>query len=163
MTIDTRETVRLRRKTAVHEAGHILAAREVGVLQAWGYIEPDHRMPGLWRGMAHCCDDCLPLRDQRFICVAGAVAAYCDFTHLDEPPDLDDLCYGMTPSDRTIGDGSVFDLTCSTWREERKWENAALRAHKLFNPVNGRLWPALCREARSLIVTGRKYATEKAT
>jgi len=120
-----------------------------------------------------------PLRDQRLIGVAGALAEWCwddRFGHhaLDIDPD-EILADGSSISDgdREIsyivvrhGEVSVhsrqFNPDHSTLREMTAWRNAVERAYKLFNRANGKLWADLLREARKLIVASRGIRLERA-
>jgi hypothetical protein len=167
-----------RRTAAIHEAGHVVAARLVmrtnifGLPYARIWRETHDRLPEiggtytLWKGEATPFAGGLPLRDQRLVGVAGAVAEYVwEDRHGDYcVPDIDAIYDRLSDSDRELSDAhhtiskryaKPLDLSTSTGCEEIAWDNAMKRAYKLFNRDTGKLWPALCQEARKLIVTSK--------
>jgi hypothetical protein len=153
-----------RRRAAIHEAGHIVAARYVGDLSAWGYIEPSEARFGEhlhrhWVGQAEAGYHTLKRRDNRLIRVAGAVAEYVWDDREGDEPWFDTIYENMSDTDRRFYDYNFrrVELDCndSAVREETAWFNAMLRAYKLFTRHGGPLWPALCKQARHMIEATR--------
>lgn len=148
-----------RRNAAVHEGGHIIAARyarrdDLPFGKIWRDLDP----PAEWVGHSLIMAKTLSLRDQRLIGVAGAVAEI--IWEGRGAPVLDNIHERLSDSDRELinsaGDIIMkFDLNTSPHHEVRAWRNATTRAYKLFNRHTGKLWPALCREAHRLIVASR--------
>jgi hypothetical protein len=92
------------------------------------------------------------LRDLRLVNVAGAVAETMWYRFDVRYSEIYDL---MSKEDRELEGARAFDPETATPRETRAWQNAIARACELFNPDTGKLWRALYREARKLIVTSR--------
>jgi hypothetical protein len=171
---EKREWAAERRKTAIHEAGHVVIANALGS-PATGTIWPSiltcnsgvvirgfegSRHSGRWKNS---------LQIQRRVGVAGAVAEHCWNEAIDgyyAESDFGDIYEMMSWSDRKTGQkfdgpyeqrsaGHVIDLNHSTLREEITWRNATAWVYKQINSCTGKLWPELLREARVMIVESR--------
>lgn len=150
-----RQWAYFRRKAALHEAGHVVIARRVGLVGARGYIFPPVPFAEagavdedkLWLGKT-----CLPARLVRLsrilrcmIAVAGAIAEHNGPEYYDDPyftycPDA------MSPMDWAW-------TGCLPGCPDRTCLRAAERVAQTFNSVGGRT--ELYNMARALIVATR--------
>ena len=139
---------RERRLSAVHEAGHLVIARHLGVAAASAWIAPNENAgpeEKTWLGQMRVIG--LPARrlSRRMIGVAGHVAvwAWMRADARDYFPD------GLSDSDwRITGDRA------DSWGAALL--SAASRVRTLLDPDGGPLWPDLIAESRRLIVESRQ-------
>jgi hypothetical protein len=166
MLTTTEEAARDRRMAAIHEAGHMVAARRRRV-EAYAIIWPnDTGDPFIktWLGRAAFGRGVDRASDgtHRFIGVAGAVAEFCwlearngDEADIDcvwtwEDPEV------MSPSDWRFA-------RAEPGEPDPRFMRAVERVYAEFNPRDGALWQEVCRVARGLIVESRKRSDEPET
>jgi len=145
-----------RRLAAVHEAGHLVIADELGVLHAgaeiWRTPQPEMNEKR-WIGVARVACAGLPIRARAMIGVAGVVAKKCwQFKFYWRSADI------VTPTD----DAWAYEWDDPNFMSSTDWEtagcepgepNAAFRwaVEEDFNLLEGVLWPKLVRQSRWLI------------
>jgi hypothetical protein len=149
--IRARVAARSRRRSAIHEAGHAVVARHLGVavISCWIAVDNDAKL-GLrgisWRGNTKTFGAATKTAN-RLIAVAGAAAENCwsgEFKAIDVPWDLDDS--SMSYSD-WAGTG------CEPGEPDRECLKAFDRVTGLL--CRGRpLWNELLLTARTLIMDG---------
>ncbi len=178
MNREVRSSARQRRLSAVHEAGHAVIARALGV-EAVASIHPDTRPEienHIWGGITQYSRPLVTPQEQRRCGIAGAVAEWCwNEIIAGKPFELDELILDLDPglnfgshlgpnlsvmqeimsvNDRVV-DGELFDFDTAPTSEKMEWYDAMHWAYDLLNPFTGKLWAELQREARRLIVASR--------
>lgn len=143
-----REFVRHRRMAAVHEAGHVVIAKMLGIpvlasITVRSDLDFDFRRERIWAGWTLRIGDTANDEQLRMFGVAGAVAELC---WLREPVDL---CFGdlMSESDCAIAQ-------CDPDYPDDECMDAAFAVAKILRP-DGSYWHRVLHEARKLIVTRR--------
>ena len=140
-----------RRQTAVHEAGHVVIARELQIPHMGATLlccpDSDPTEEGRWSGFTKAQLDGLPRPKKAMFGVAGRVAEACwQRRALEEiyweDPDI------MSPSDWEA-------VACEPGGPNDCLEEAAKQVFDLLNRESGRLWPSLIRQARWLILRYR--------
>jgi hypothetical protein len=149
-------SARDRRHAAVHEAGHVVVARHLGLMSFNAEIrkiEPQDLSEKEWVGSVRCQTEGVAASKRKMVAVAGLVAEACwngeDFYDLSEFFDLNPE--GMSRSD--------WDLSGCLYSEpSEQLLDAMEQVFELLNRERGDLWNALLVEARSLIVRSRRDA-----
>ena len=146
-----------RRRVAIHEAGHTVIARELGILEFGATLtrcaDSDPRESTWWSGQHRARLDRVPRRAQTMYAVAGMVAEICweGETPLeidwDDPEILSPTDWGRAGCDPGIPNDALY--------------KAVVSAFAVLNRTDGPLWPDLVREARRLILRFRS-STENA-
>lgn len=150
----SQSSARERRHAAVHEAGHVVVARHLGlrILEAGirknDLQELDEKE---WIGSVQCQMEGVAARKRRMVAVAGVVAEACwegeEYCHgvyefFDTNPEK------MSPSD--------WDFSgCLCGKPSEQLFDAMKQVFELLNSGTGGLWNALLVEARRLIVQSR--------
>ena len=153
MQITQRQIKRLeardRRLAAVHEAGHIVVARKLGIPQIDARLtkcansDPMERTS--WSGQHRACLRGVSKQKRTMYAVAGTVAEAC--------------WNGLTALDIDWDDRNIMSPTdwAETGREPGNPDRALYKAvdavFELLNRDNGCLWPRLVREARWLDIS----------
>jgi hypothetical protein len=146
-----RKEARDRRDAAVHEAGHVVVARHVGVTVVRAYIYPvpdaldDYLNRTMWNGDTVLArfDNASPEQLAK-IAVAGAIAT---LSWRGKPIEL--WKFQM----KSFGDWAM--CGCQPGRATIEMEDAAVAVYALFNSGNRVLWKAVCQGARRLIENSR--------
>jgi hypothetical protein len=156
LAAQSRVSVRDRRHAAVHEAGHVVVARHLGILTLQAEIrkiEPEDCTEKEWIGSVRCQTEGVVTSKRRLVAVAGLVAEACwdgeIFEQLYE--DLESDPEKMSQSDWDISG-------CPSGEPSEQFWDAMEQAFELLNGETGKLWDALVLEARGLIVRSRQDA-----
>jgi hypothetical protein len=151
-----RVSARDRRRAAVHEAGHVVVARHLGVriLQAEiRKIEPQDLTEKERVGSVRCMTEGVLASKSKVVAVAGLVAEACWYGEI-----FDEL-YGALESNPEEMSQSDWDLSgCPSGEPSKQFSDAMEQAFELLNRETGKLWKALLVEARGLIVRSRQDA-----
>jgi hypothetical protein len=177
-TLEIKSSARQRRLSAMHEAGHAVIARTLGIKVASAEIFLRSGVYN-WGGLIKY--DHVPdvRQDQQRLSIAGAVGEWCwgefvagrpsdpaDYLYgdsnvdfgLDLGPDLNPnlalIALDMSNEDRWV-DEKLFDFDTAPKHEKIEWYDAMHWVYNLINPFTGKLWPYLQREARRLIIASR--------
>lgn len=154
-----------RRIAAIHEAGHVVMGRHVGlsIVSAWLEKTPnpqDWHADKLWIGHtrflkhrlskkspARLLKRTISKRETAMIAIAGAIAEQC-WQRADLHEELWHDADVMSPSDWSM-------CRCHPGEPDRKLLAVITEVFSLFDRKKGNLWPALLEEARQLIVDSR--------
>jgi hypothetical protein len=142
-----------RRMSAIHEAGHVVVARMLGVPVWNARIFPNADHSGdlisekLWLGRLESNAWAYPTRQRQMIGVAGAVAEIC---WQGEPVYSE---YWWEPKIMSASDWKVVD--CPPGEPDQACCDAIEEVAALLERDTGPLWPSLIRTARALIVESR--------
>jgi hypothetical protein len=146
-----RVAARDRRISAIHEAGHVVAAQWRSVAMPMAFIWPsgfDGHEYKSWLGSM--VNDPTTAENSRLIGVAGAIAEHIWLGHADTYIcnialwESEEACR-MSPADWQ-------NTRTTPGKPDRKFMTAVRSVHKQFA---GPLWPEVCRVARALIVRSR--------
>jgi hypothetical protein len=152
----SRVSARDRRRAAVHEAGHVVVARHLGVriLQAEiRKIEPQDSTEKEWVGSVQCLTEGVVASKRKVLAVAGLVAEACwDGGMFSELYDALEL----SPGDMSQADWD--HSGCLPGEPSEQFGDEMEQAFELLNRETGKLWSALLVEARVLIVRSRRNA-----
>jgi hypothetical protein len=145
-----RAYARDRRRVAIHEAGHFVAARLIGITSARAQIFPVHT--DSWQtnktwvvNMQIALEDRQRLnrRTCRLLAVAGSVAELCwDREYVD-------VYYWEVPDRMSETDWLM--AGCLPGEPDKACLSAIRRAAELFDATKGSQWTELCQTARKLI------------
>jgi hypothetical protein len=149
----SRVSARDRRRAAVHEAGHVVVARHLGIVTLQAEIrkiEPQDFTEKQWVGSVQCMTRGVVASKCRVVAVAGLVAEACwDGGIFYELYDA----LEFSPEDMSQSD---WDLSgCPPGEPSKQFWDAMEQAFDLLNRETGKLWNALLMEARCLIVRSR--------
>jgi hypothetical protein len=150
-----RLSARDRRCAAVHEAGHLVVARHLGVI-AFGAEIRKIEAQGIdekeWIGSVRCQTGGIDPSKRRMVAVAGIVAEACwDQLAFDDFYNFEFFSEGMSESDWEMSG-------CVPSERSEHLGDAMEQAFELLNSETGKLWNALLLEARRLIVRSRQEA-----
>jgi hypothetical protein len=152
----SRVSARDRRHAAVHEAGHVVVARHLGIMTVQveiRKIEPQDFTDKEWVGSVQCLTEGVVASKRKVVAVAGLVAEACwDGEKFDDLYDALEL----NPEEMSQSD---WDLSgCLSGEPSKQFWDAMEQAFELLNRETGKLWNALFVEARGLIVRSRQDA-----
>ncbi|MGG5890779.1 hypothetical protein ACLF3G_27155 [Falsiroseomonas sp. HC035] len=176
-----------RRKTAAHEAGHVVMALHAGATHAYATTRLHVHFLGTdwyaYTGKMNFGRSSVTPAQTRLVAVAGAVG-YCAARLADDlwpwwEPNDEAKAAGRYRSkvharraverarrqaaEITLEDGDWLDYMSDTDRElaasagartDAEIMDAAIEAFLLLNPIDGPLWPELCRVTRTLVRHG---------
>ena len=153
----SRDSAKDRRLAAVHEAGHVIVARQLGIRvmhKEIRKIEPKDSTEKEWIGSVQCLTEGVVASKRKMVGVAGLVAEACwngkNFDHLFDA--IADCPEYMSQSDWDLSD-------CLPGEPSKQFCDAMEQAFELLNRETGKLWKSLLAEARGLIVQTRQDAT----
>jgi hypothetical protein len=142
-----------RRHAAVHEAGHAVVAKYLGLSNVQAEIRkiaPQDYTEKEWVGSTRCLMEGVDASTRIMVAVAGAVAEACwnNETFDELYIKLEDFPGQMSQSD--------WDMSgCSPGEAPEQFWDAMEHAFELLNRDTGKLWNALLTEARRLIDSSR--------
>jgi hypothetical protein len=152
-----RNSARDRRNAAIHESGHVVVAKHLGLWTMRAEIrkiEPQDDTEKEWVGSVACLMEGVVARKRLMVAVAGVVAESC------WDRDVFEDLYGtleFMPEEMSQSD---WDLSgCPFGEPSKQFWNAMEHTFELLNPDTGKLWNALLMEARRLIVASRLDAS----
>jgi len=152
----SRGSARDRRHAAVHEAGHVVAARYLGIRILQAEIrknEPHDSTDKDWVGSVRCMTEGVVASKIEVVAVAGLVAEACWDGEIFEQ------LYEDLKSDPEKMSQSDWDISgCPSGEPSEQFWDAMEQAFELLNRETGKLWNALLLEARGLIVRSRQDA-----
>lgn len=142
-----------RRYAAVHEAGHVVIARYLGVYNIQAEIRkisPQDYTEKEWIGSTRCLMQGFDASTRIMVAVAGAVAEACwnNETFDELYITLEDFPEQMSQSDWEMSG-------CSPGKVSEQFWDAMERVFELLNRDTGKLWNVLLTKARSLIERSR--------
>ncbi|UPK19216.1 hypothetical protein [Bradyrhizobium sp. 131] len=144
-----------RRCAAVHEAGHIVVAKYLGLPAVQAEIRKNvpQYYTEKWVGSTRCLMEDVDARTRIMVAVAGAVAEACwrDEIFDELYTTLEDFPEQMSQSDWEMSG-------CSPGAVSEQFWDAMERVFESLNRDTGQLWTVLLREARSLIEGARLTA-----
>lgn len=146
-----------RRYAAIHEAGHVVVARYLGLSPVQAEIrkiDPHDYTEKEWVGSTRCLMQGVDPSTRIMVAVAGSVAEACwRYEIFDELyTTLEDFPEQMSQSD--------WDMSgCSPGAVSEQFWDAMERVFELLNRDTGKLWNVLLREAR-ILIQGARFASE---
>jgi hypothetical protein len=156
-----------RRRAAIHEAGHVVMARHIGLTNVSAWLEemPDSAddilYEKLWIGHTTYLQSGIigkKLSDKKLamFAVAGAVSECCwQRNSYDETLDYD-TWYDAD----TMSESDWAGCRCEPGDPSPQLLSTIEAVFLLFDRETGKLWPALLSESRRLIVTSRRTRTK---
>src|ERR1019366_2958565 len=155
-----------RRRAAIHEAGHVVMARHIGLTNVSAWLEEmpdsaDDIYEKLWIGHTTYLKSGIigkKLSDKKLamFAVAGAVSECCwQRNSYDETLDYDTWYDADTMSESDWG-----GCRCEPGDPSPQLLSTIEAVFLLFDRETGKLWPALLSESLRLIVTSRRTRTK---
>lgn len=145
-----------RRYAAVHEAGHVVVARYLGLFGVQAEIRkiaPQDYTEKEWVGSTRCLMQGVDPSTRIMVAVAGAVAEACWRNEI-----FDELYITLEDSPEQMSQSDWEMSGCSVGEVSEEFWDAAERVFELLNRDTGKLWNVLLRETRSLIERARLAA-----
>jgi hypothetical protein len=151
-----RQSAKDRRHAAIHEAGHVVMARhlEVHITRVEIHkVEPEDSTEKEWIGSFQFLTEGVDANKVSLVAVAGIVAEACWTRETFE-----DLCDDLEwdPAQMSQSDWDLSGFCADEPSEE--FRDALEQSFRLLNRETGKLWGALLKEARRLIVRNRREA-----
>ncbi|MDN4987182.1 hypothetical protein QY049_28885 [Bradyrhizobium sp. WYCCWR 13022] len=142
-----------RRYAAVHEAGHVVVARYLGLFGVQAEIrkiDPQDYTDKEWVGSTRCLMLDVDASTRIMVAVAGAVAEACWHNEI-----FDELYTTLEDSPEQMSQSDWEMSGCSPGEVSEQFWDAMEQVFELLNRDTGKLWNVLLTEARSLIERSR--------